>query len=163
MYFILFLGLSTPSKKSRLSTPLTPGSSHSHSQTPGSSQAKTPSSGTSQAKSPGSGTAAKWFDSPFNRFLKIDCRSKAQLKFDLDVTKFLVQANLPFNLVSTSAFQQFVHSIDKKFHIKNPTTFSKAKLPLLYKQVKDAVQLKMKKELSGTNGIAFTSDMWSSR
>ena len=66
-------------------------------------------------------------------------------------------------LASTQAFKNFIASLDRKFHIKNPTTFSKAKLPLLYKQVKDAVTLKMKKELPGTGGIAFTSDMWSSR
>ena len=102
-------------------------------------------------------------DTPFNRYLKLDIRSKAQLKFDLEVTKFLVQANLPFNLVSTQAFKNFIASLDRKFHIKNPTTFSKAKLPLLYKQIKDAVTLKMKKELPGTVGIAFTSDMWISR
>ena len=141
----------TPSKKTRLET--TPGSATTVAlATPG------PSRGT-----PKSPRFSNLLDTPFNRYLKLDIRSKAQLKFDLEVTKFLVQANLPFNLVSTKAFTDFVHSIDKKFHIKNPTTFSKAKLPLLYKQVKEAVTLKMNKDLSGTNGIAFTSDVWSSR
>ena len=156
----MFTGLHTPSKKARLdqtpstSTRATPGSSTSARATPGTSKSK------STTKSP---RFASLLDTPFNRYLKLDIRSKAQLKFDLDVTKFLVQANLPFNLVSTKAFTDFVQSIDKKFHIKNPTTFSKAKLPLLYKQVKEAVTLKMKKELCGTSGIGFTSDMWSSR
>ena len=102
-------------------------------------------------------------ESPFNRFLKLDIRSKAQLKCDLEITKFLVAANLPFNLVSTQAFKNLVAFFDKKYHVKNHTTFSKAKLPLLYKQVKEAVTQKMKKELPGTTGIGFTSDFWSSR
>ena len=144
-----FLGLPSPAKRARIVEDLTPGSSSRTSTTPKSKSKTSP--------------RLQSMDSPFNRFLKLDIRSKAQLKCDLEITKFLVAANLPFNLVSTQAFKDLVAFFDKKYHVKNHTTFSKAKLPLLYKQVKEAVTLKMKKELPGTNGIAFTSDFWSSR
>jgi hypothetical protein len=36
-------------------------------------------------------------------------------------------------------------------------------LPLLYKQVQKAVMDAIKKDMVGTVGIAFTTDLWTSR
>jgi hypothetical protein len=56
-----------------------------------------------------------------------------------------------------------VGELDKKFHIKHPTTYARAKLPLLYKQVFLTVMENMKKDMVGTKGLGFTTDLWSSR
>ena len=101
----------------------------------------------------------------FGRYLKVDIRSKAQLKFDMDVLKYLVKSNLPFNHVKSQGFIDFLQCTadTRKYHIKNPSTYSRAKLPLLYRQVKQLVTEKIAKDLPGTTGFSFTADMWSSR
>ena len=101
----------------------------------------------------------------FGRYLKVDIRSKAQLKFDMDVLKYLVKSNLPFNHVKSEGFIDFLQCTadTRKYHIKNPSTYSRAKLPLLYRQVKQLVIEKIAKDLPGTTGFSFTADMWSSR
>ena len=101
----------------------------------------------------------------FGRYLKVDIRSKAQLKFDMDILKYLVQSNLPFNHVKSQGFIDFLQCTadTRKYHIKNPSTYSRAKLPLLYRQVKQLVTEKIDKDLPGTTGFSFTADMWSSR
>ena len=50
----------------------------------------------------------------------------------------------------------------KQYNIKNPSTYSRAKLPLFYEQVKDKVDAMIKRDVKGTYGFAFTSDLWSS-
>ena len=101
----------------------------------------------------------------FGRCLKVDIRSKAQLKFDMQVLIYLVHSNLPFDHVKSQGFIDFLQCTadTRKFHIKNPSTYSRAKLPLLYRQVKQLVSEKIVKDLPGTTGFSFTADIWSSR
>ena len=47
--------------------------------------------------------------------------------------------------------------------IKAPTTFSRYKLPLLFENVKDAVDKLLHKELPQCSGYGFSTDIWSSR
>ena len=97
-------------------------------------------------------------------FCLIGKRSSMQLRHDMNVTKYLIKCSLPWNHVKSQGWIDFCRATElRKYHIKNPTTYSKAKLPLLYDQVKSAVDLKIKKDMPGTLGFAFTADLWSSR
>jgi hypothetical protein len=97
------------------------------------------------------------------KFFKVQVRSKQQLRFDMAVTRYFVKCGLPFSHASQEGFHEFMEELDRKFHIKNPTTYTRAKLPLLYKQVQKAVMDAIKKDMVGTVGIAFTTDLWTSR
>ena len=81
------------------------------------------------------------------------------------VTQYIAEGNLAFNHVASVAFKNFVANVPelKPYNIKNPSTYSRAKLPLFYEQVKDKVEAMIKRDLKGTSGFAFTSDLWSSR
>ena len=95
---------------------------------------------------------------------RIMARSTEQLRWDLHVTRLICQGSLPFAFVQSDAWKDFHKCPElRKFHIKNPTTYSKAKLPLLYKQVHAAIQNTIKKDIPGTKGFAFTADMWTAR
>ena len=60
-------------------------------------------------------------------------------------------------------FINFVRKLDPKLHVKDKSTFSRAKLPLLYRNVKSAVTKKLDKELEGCTAVSFTTDIWTSR
>ena len=95
---------------------------------------------------------------------RVGKRSPGQLKFDIEVTKYIVNGNLSFNHVRSRAFKDFCgNTLLRTFWIKNPTTYSKAKVPLLYRQVKAAVNLQIKHDLPHTTGFAFSADAWTSR
>ena len=98
-------------------------------------------------------------------WVKLDKRHPQQLKHDMKVLKYLIRGSLPFNHVKRDqAFDEFCKSTElRKYWIKDPTTYSKAKLPLLYNQVVVAVNAQMKRDMPGTLGFSFTADLWSSR
>jgi hypothetical protein len=99
----------------------------------------------------------------FQRVVKHNSRSPVQLKFDLAVMKYLASTSLSFNHVDTEGFRQFVKYLDPKMHVKSSRTFSRAKLPLLYKIVKAGVANKLETDLKDPVGVALTTDMWSSK
>ena len=53
--------------------------------------------------------------------------------------------------------------VETKYHLKHLSVFSRAKLPLLFDQVKAAVDKVIQKKVHYTIGVAFTSDHLSSR
>jgi hypothetical protein len=97
------------------------------------------------------------------RVVKYNIRDPKQLKFDMQVMKYLATTSLSFNHVSLQGFQEFVKSFDPRLHVKSPRTFSRSKLPLLYKIVKEAVDKKIEADIHHTPGIGLTTDFWSSR
>ena len=97
------------------------------------------------------------------RVVKYNTRDPKQLKFDMQVMKYLATTSLSFHHVSLQGFQEFVKSFDPRLHIKSPRTFSRSKLPLLYKIVKEAVDKKIEADIHHTPGLALTTDFWSSR
>ena len=100
----------------------------------------------------------------FQRVVKHTVRSPAQLRFDLQVVKYLVGSNLAFNHVNGAAFQEFVKYLDPKVHVTSARTMARSKLPLLNKLVKEAVTNKIISDLKDlADGIAFTTDLWSSK
>jgi hypothetical protein len=99
----------------------------------------------------------------FRKVVKHNVRSVAQLKFDMEVTKYLVSTGLPFSHVNHAGFHSFIKYLDPKYIIKNNRTFMRSKLPLLYKIVKEAVEIKLSQDLEDCKGVCFTTDLWSSR
>ena len=97
--------------------------------------------------------------------LNIPPRCPQHLKFDMALTQYIAEGNLAFNHLQSAAFKNLCKNIPelRMYTVKNPSTFSRAKLPLLYEQVHDKVDAMIKKDLKGTTGFAFTSDLWSSR
>ena len=57
----------------------------------------------------------------------------------------------------------FILPNDPKLHLKHSSTYRRAKLHLLYDQVKNVVENQIRREVIGTTGIAFTADHWTSR
>jgi len=101
--------------------------------------------------------------SVFRQVIKYNMTDKRQLRFDLEVMKFLASSNLPFNLVETEGFQNLIKFLDPRLNVKSSRTFARSKLPLLYKNVKTAVDKHLEEELPSCAGVAFTTDLWSSR
>lgn len=97
------------------------------------------------------------------RVVKYSIRDPKQLKFDMQVMKYLATTTLSFHHVSLLGFQDFVKEFDPRLHVKSARTFSRSKLPLLYKIVKEAVDKKIEADIHHTPCAAFTTDMWTSR
>jgi len=58
-------------------------------------------------------------------YKKYSSQDRRQLSLDLEITKLLVRANLPFSLVEHPAFSDFVTFCDRKALVKARTTFSR--------------------------------------
>ncbi len=100
----------------------------------------------------------------FQRVTKHGVRSPAQLKFDLEIMKYLASTNLSFNHVNSEGFKQFVKYLDPNMHVKSARTFARAKLPLLYKIVREGVTNKLEMDLKDCAvGFGLTTDLWSSK
>ena len=100
---------------------------------------------------------------PWDRFLKYDVKERMQLRWDSLITEYFVLLGLPWSMLDHPAHKEFWAKENPKYHCKHSTTYSRAKLPLLFNQVKQAVDLKIRKETPHTSGVAFTADYWSSR
>jgi hypothetical protein len=98
-----------------------------------------------------------------NRTLKYEVRGRQQKKFDLWITEFWVRVGLPWVILDHEAYKQLWQRVDPRYHCKHSSVFSRAKLPLLYDQVKAAVDKIIQKEVHHTTGVSFTSDHWTSR
>jgi hypothetical protein len=67
----------------------------------------------------------------------------------------------PIQLFST--FFRLVESMNPKAQVKSETTFSKRVCPLLYTNIKTAVDGILNADLPSVSAVHFTSDHWSSR
>jgi hypothetical protein len=86
-----------------------------------------------------------------------------QLRADLEVTKFIVLANLPFAIVENEGFIKFLEYANPHINIKAASTYSRSKVPILYDNVKDAMLEQICKDLDKLDSVAFTTDLWTSR
>jgi hypothetical protein len=99
----------------------------------------------------------------FRQVIKFNNQDKKQLQFDMEVMKFIALSNLSFNIVSSEGFIGLIKFLEPRYHVKSHRTFARSKLPLLYSNVKEAVDFKLQEELPSCDGVAFTTDLWSSR
>ena len=89
--------------------------------------------------------------------------SVKQLCVNLEIMKLIARSNLPFSLVDTEAFRDFVQYLDPRLILKSATTFIRYQLPLLYDNVKSASECILAEELPQCSGIATSTDIWISR
>jgi hypothetical protein len=135
--------------------------------TPGTSQGKkraAPGEGdlfeTPKAKRPA--TSQLTGKSLFHRVPKHNVKDKKQIYWDLRLTEFIVGNNLPYELVSSNSSKRWYEEFQPQYHLKHATTFSRNKMPLLYLNVKAAMDKKLEKQLPTCQGVAFTADFWTS-
>ena len=86
-----------------------------------------------------------------------------QICFDFGMTTFICEDNLPFNIAEGRGFRSLMNMVDPKMTLKTSTTYFRWKLSLLYHMVQDAIQQDLKKSFKRLDGIAFTTDMRTSR
>ena len=79
---------------------------------------------------------------PWDWALKYDVRGRIQLKWELWLTEYFFWLGLPWSMLDHPAHKEFW----AKYHCKHSTAYSRAKLPLLYNQVKNAVDSKIIKK-----------------
>ena len=99
----------------------------------------------------------------FVRNQKYTSQDPKQLKFDLDLTKFVCKLGLPFEVLDNEGAQEFIDEVNSKFTVKTATTFRRQKLPILYEKVKEELQKKFDKDFPELSGVSFTTDIWTSR
>lgn len=95
--------------------------------------------------------------------IKHNVRSVKQLEFDMRVTLLVANAGLPFAFVDSDAYKEFWAWKAPEYHLKCAQTLSKSKLPLLFRQVEEALFSRLKSELKHGSAIGFTADGWSSK
>ena len=66
-------------------------------------------------------------------------------------------------MANNPAFKSFVKFFNPRVSVKDPTTFKKYKLPLLYNAVVNVVKSELEKELPDCRGVALTIDCWKSK
>ena len=95
--------------------------------------------------------------------IKHNVRSMKQLEFDMRITLLVCNAGLPFAFVDCEAYKDFWAWKDPEYHLKCAQTLSKGKLPLLYRQVEEALFARLQSEIKRSSAIGFTADGWSSK
>ena len=75
----------------------------------------------------------------------------------------LCRTKTPFNIVTTTGFVDFIKSIGSRLTIKDVTNYYRKYLPELYEKVKKCVLADFTKDILTLTGVAFTTDMWTSR
>lgn len=78
------------------------------------------------------------------------------------IMQWLARESLPFSVVNAPAFKVMIGHLNPRFTVKNSTTFSKNKLPLLYDSVMGTVKNLIATEVPHCSKVAFTTDGWTS-
>jgi hypothetical protein len=98
-----------------------------------------------------------------SKFKKWPKQSEQQLDFDIAVVMFLVSSNLPFSLVESQGFKNFMNYLCPKAHVKTRNTFSQWKLNLVNENLKADVDQVLKKDLKTCSQMALTTDCWTAK
>ena len=86
----------------------------------------------------------------FTETIKWPPQSALQLEFDTILTLALFLSNLPFHVVETAGFKI----------LKSPTTLSKYKLSMIYRNVRRNVKKQLERDIPHCEMAAFTTDGW---
>jgi hypothetical protein len=86
-------------------------------------------------------------DSPYFKQSLYKSDGPKQLNFDLDLAKLLVMCNLPFSLVESFWFKDFIAKLDARLTVKSRTTMSNTKIRILWNNIMEAVDNILKADL----------------
>jgi len=98
-----------------------------------------------------------------DRYRKYASGDRRQLAFDQSLTRMLVAGSHPFALVEADHFRQFFAEVLPRVTVKSATTFARNKVPRLHDAMRQELVNTLMEQLAGTSGVAYTSDMWTSR
>ena len=86
-------------------------------------------------------------DNPYFKQSLYKSDGPKQLNFDLDLAKLLVMCNLPFSLVESFWFKDFIAKLDARLTVKSRTTMSNTKIRILWNNIMEAVDNILKADL----------------
>lgn len=95
--------------------------------------------------------------------VKYNKDSNFQRRADLDLAIYFVTGNKPFNEIESEPFRRLIASMNPKVTVKSKSALTKRLVPLLHRNLKEAMEKILAKDLPDLGGVAFTSDIWSSR
>ncbi len=96
-------------------------------------------------------------------YQKYSSSDPRQLAIDMEITKYLVRSSLPFSHVDTDSFRDMIHHFDSRALVKQASTFSRFKLPLLHENIKSQLDKELEDDLRNVDQVGFTTDCWTSR
>ena len=77
---------------------------------------------------------------------------------DLALATFIVEDQRPIKIVRGKGFQRLMHKLDPRYQIPSIKTIREGRIP----KIKDQEKGRLKQELSKTESVALTTDLWSS-
>ena len=89
--------------------------------------------------------------------------SDFQRRAELDTAIYIVTGNLSFNHIETEAFRRYMASQHPKATIRSRSALVKSIIPLLERNLREAMDSLTAKELPKCPGAGFTTDTWTSR
>ena len=99
----------------------------------------------------------------FTETIKWLPQSALQLEFDTILTLALVLSNLLFHVVKTAGFKMLMNYLCPRATLKIPTTLSKYKLPMIYRNIRRDVKKQLERDIPHCEMAAFTTDGWTAR
>jgi hypothetical protein len=101
--------------------------------------------------------------SDFTQSKKWQPQSDQQLEFDTVITLGLALANLPFAMIENEGFKLILNYLCPRANLKSPSTLSKHKLPMIYKNLRKEVKATIEKDIPSCDMVALTTDGWTAR
>ena len=83
----------------------------------------------------------------FTETIKWPSQSAQQLEFDTILTLALVLSNLPFHVIETAGFKMLLNYPCSQANLKSPTTLSKYKLPIIYRNLRRDVKMEIERDI----------------
>jgi len=90
-------------------------------------------------------------------------KSRSQIAFDFQLMLTIIKNNWSFKELQKEGFIELIAFLEPQARIKDESTYRKIKLPLVYKQLQEAVGKTITKDLPDVGDVAFTADFWKSR
>ena len=96
-------------------------------------------------------------------FTMLTPQHKTQQKLDMLITLAMVLNCSPFEWVRGEGTELLIKGMFPQGLLKDPTTYSKRKLPLVYNNIKARVDKYLTKYLPHLDTVCFTTDFWKAR
>jgi len=101
--------------------------------------------------------------SAIEKYVPYPSRSTKQQAFDFQLSTWLIRTNMPFDHVKHEAFKELISFMDPRYTVKSPKTFSKKKIPIVYNNFKEHLDMVLTEELADVHMMGFTTDFWTCR
>lgn len=89
--------------------------------------------------------------------------SDLQRRAELDMAIYIATSNLSFNHIETPSFKRFLLSLNPKVNVRSRSALVKTIIPLLKRNLREAMDKFLAEHLPKVPGAGFTMDIWSSK